>query len=53
MLRDAGRLYLHIEGAEKRQVLQQALSGQGAGARYPMHAVLQALVSPLQVYLAA
>lgn len=52
VLRDAGRLYLHIEGGEKRQVLQQALSGQGAGAGYPMRAVLQALHAPLQVYLA-
>jgi len=52
VLRDAGRLYLHIEGGEKRQVLQQALSGQGAGAGYPMRTVLQALHAPLQVYLA-
>jgi len=52
VLRDAGRLYLHIEGGEKRQVLQQALSGQGAGAGYPIRAVLQALRTPLQVYLA-
>jgi 6-phosphogluconolactonase len=52
VLRDAGRLYLHIEGGEKRQVLQQALSGQGAGAGYPMRVVLQALHAPLQVYLA-
>ncbi|MEL1263540.1 6-phosphogluconolactonase [Pseudoxanthomonas putridarboris] len=52
MLRDAGRLYLHIEGAEKRQVLQQALSGQGEGAGYPIRAVLRALSAPLQVYLA-
>lgn len=51
VLRDAGRLYLHIEGGEKRQVLQQALSGQGAGAGYPIRAVLQALRTPLQVYL--
>ena len=51
VLRDAGRLYLHIEGGEKRQVLQQALSGQGAGAGYPIRAVLQALRAPLQVYL--
>ena len=53
VLRDAGRLYLHIEGGEKRQVLQQALSGHGAGAQYPMHHVLQALRAPLQVYLTA
>jgi 6-phosphogluconolactonase len=51
VLREAGRLYLHIEGGEKRQVLQQALSGQGAGAGYPIRAVLQALRAPLQVYL--
>ena len=51
VLRQAGRLYLHIEGGEKRQVLQQALSGQGAGAGYPIRAVLQALRAPLQVYL--
>lgn len=53
VLRDAGRLYLHIEGGEKRQVLQQALSGHGPGAHYPMHHVLQALRAPLQVYLTA
>jgi len=53
VLRDAGRLYLHIEGGEKRQVLQQALSGQGPGAQFPMHHVLQALRAPLQVYLTA
>ncbi|WP_296281496.1 6-phosphogluconolactonase [Pseudoxanthomonas sp.] len=52
VLRDAGHLYLHIEGGEKRQVLQQALSGQGAGAGYPIRGVLQALRAPLQVYLA-
>ncbi len=52
VLRDAGHLYLHIEGGEKRQVLQQALSGQGAGAGYPIRTVLQALQAPLQVYLA-
>ena len=52
VLRAAGRLYLHIEGGEKRQVLQQALSGQGAGAGYPIRGVLQALHAPLQVYLA-
>jgi 6-phosphogluconolactonase len=51
VLREAGRLYLHIEGGEKRQVLQLALSGQGAGAGYPIRAVLQALRAPLQVYL--
>ena len=53
VLRDAGHLYLHIEGGEKRQVLQQALSGHGPGAQYPMHQVLQALRAPLQVYLTA
>lgn len=52
VLRDAGHLYLHIEGGEKRQVLQQALSGQGKGAGYPVRNVLQALRAPLQVYLA-
>ena len=52
VLRDAGHLYLHIEGGEKRQVLQQALSGQGKGAGYPVRHVLQALHAPLQVYLA-
>lgn len=53
VLRDAGHLYLHIEGGEKRQVLQQALSGQGIGAGYPVRTVLQALRAPLQVYLTA
>ena len=52
VLRDAGHLYLHIEGGEKRQVLQQALSGQGKGAGYPVRQVLQALHAPLQVYMA-
>lgn len=52
VLRDAGRLYLHIEGGEKRQVLQQALSGHGIGAGYPIRGLLQGLRAPLQVYLA-
>ena len=50
--RTAARIAVIADTSLQRHVLQQALSGQGAGAGYPMRAVLQALHAPLQVYLA-
>jgi len=44
----ARRRYLHIEGGEKRRVLEQALAP--AGAALPVRAVLQAAPAPLPVY---
>ena len=49
----AGRLYLHIEGLEKRVVLAQAVSGTGAGAEFPIRAVLRHARSPLATYWCA
>jgi 6-phosphogluconolactonase len=49
----ARRLYLHIEGAGKQQVLAQAVSGEGAGASYPIRSVLEHARSPVQIYWAA
>ncbi|MGH8027921.1 MAG: 6-phosphogluconolactonase, partial [Pseudoxanthomonas sp.] len=49
----ARHLYLHIEGADKRQVLAQALSGEGQGASYPLRSVLQHARSPIRVYWTA
>lgn len=46
----ARHLYLHIEGADKRQVLGDALSGEGPGAGYPIRSVLEQARSPVQVY---
>ena len=49
----ARRLYLHIEGQAKREVLATAVSGIGAGAAYPIRTVLSQVVSPVQVYFTA
>ena len=49
----ARRLYLHIEGQAKQEVLASAVSGRGAGAAYPVRAVLAHAVSPVQVYFTA
>ena len=49
----ARHLYLHIEGAEKRAVLAQAVSGTGAGAEFPIRAVLRHARSPLATYWCA
>lgn len=48
----ARHLYLHIEGAGKRQVLAEALSGQGRGATYPIRNVLEHSPTPVQVFYA-
>ena len=49
----ARHLYLHIEGAEKQRVLEDAVTGNGAGAGYPMRCVLRHATSPLQVFYSA
>lgn len=48
----ARHLYLHIEGAGKRQVLAEALSGEGPGAAYPIRSVLEHSPMPVQVFYA-
>lgn len=53
VLLSARHLYLHIEGAEKRQVLQQALSGEGLGSTYPIRSVLAHASSPVLAYWSA
>ena len=47
---DARALYLHIEGAEKQTVLQQALSGEGEGSDYPVRTVLTHVATPVAVF---
>ena len=49
----ARHLYLHIEGAAKHRVLEDAISGNGAGAGYPMRSVLRHATSPVQVFYSA
>lgn len=49
-LLDTDALYLHIEGDAKREVFQQAETGEGAGAHYPIRAVLTQQRTPLSVY---
>ena len=46
----ARHLYLHIEGADKRGVLEDAITGADAGAGYPMRSVLLHAASPVQVF---
>lgn len=48
----ARHLYLHIEGAGKRQVLADALSGEGPGATYPIRSVLEHAPTRVQVFYA-
>lgn len=48
----ARRLYLHIEGVGKRQVLEAAVSGVGTGAGYPIRRVLEHAPAPVQVFYA-
>jgi 6-phosphogluconolactonase len=48
VLEQAGRLKLHIEGAEKRQVLKKAL-GEGAAEEMPVRAVLRS-EAPVTLY---
>lgn len=49
----ARRLYLHIEGMGKQQVLAQAVSGEGQGAVYPIRSVLEHARSRVQIYWTA
>lgn len=49
----ARHLYLHIEGAEKQRVLEDAVTGNGAGAGYPIRNVLRHAASPVQVFYSA
>ena len=46
-------LYLHIEGADKQAVLAHVRAGEGAYARSPLRALLQAAHVPLNVYACA
>ena len=50
-LDDAGLLVLHIEGAEKKSVLDQALA-EGADEAMPIRAVLRHASSPVEIYWA-
>ena len=49
----ARRLYLHIEGASKQEVLAQAISGEGQGAAYPIRSVLKHARPHVQIYWTA
>lgn len=49
----ARRLYLHIEGASKQEVLAQAISGEGQGAAYPIRSVLEHARPLVQIYWTA
>ena len=49
-LRATRKLYLHIEGPEKRAALDRALREPDAIRRYPVRAVLEAARVPLHVY---
>lgn len=49
----ARHLYLHIEGAGKRHVLDAAVSGVGEGADYPIRNVLRHAALPVQVFYSA
>ena len=52
-LLQARRLYLHVEGAAKRRVLDQAISGAGEGGQFPIRTVLLHATSPIQTYWSA
>ena len=52
-LLQARRLYLHVEGAAKRHVLDQAVSGEGEGGHFPVRRVLQHVASPVRTYWSA
>ncbi|MEO8366179.1 MAG: 6-phosphogluconolactonase [Pseudoxanthomonas sp.] len=49
----ARHLYLHIEGAAKLRVLEDAVTATGAGAGYPMRSVLRHAALPMQVFYSA
>jgi len=44
------RLYLHIQGADKLQVLRRVLAGEGALQYSPLRAILHRAAVPLNVY---
>jgi len=46
-------LYLHIEGADKQEVLAHVRAGEGAYAHSPLRALLRAARVPLNVYTCA
>jgi len=46
-------LYLHIEGADKQEVLARVRAGEGAYAHSPLRALLRAARVPLNVYTCA
>ena len=46
-------LYLHIEGADKQEVLAHVRAGEGAYARSPLRSLLHAARAPLNVYTCA
>ena len=46
----AHHLYLHLEGAAKQRVLEDAVAGTGAGAGYPVRDVLRHATAPVQVF---
>ena len=46
----ARHLYLHLEGAAKQRVLEDAVAGTGAGAGYPVRDVLRHATAPVQVF---
>ena len=48
----ARHLYLHIEGAGKRVVLERALSADGAGEELPIRSLLRQATSPVPAYWA-
>ena len=52
-LLQAEHLYLHIEGAAKRRVLDQAVSGTGEGGHFPIRNVLRHATSPVRTYWSA
>lgn len=52
LLRDAGFLALHIEGAEKKAVLEKALAPSGDGLKHPIRAVVEQAKRPVHVYWA-
>ena len=49
----ARHLYLHMEGTEKQRVLEDAITGNDAGAGYPVRSVLRHATSPVQVFYSA
>lgn len=49
----ARRIYLHVEGQAKRQVLASAVAGTGPGPQYPVRAVLEHTPAPVLGYWCA